>query len=210
MEMKIKMKYFFPSATILGIALLYWMSTISQPIAIEINDVEKYEGRDVVVEGIAIDKISMEYGEIIKIEENGSQLSIFIQNPTPVDYGDRIRARGEVRKYRNEWEIAADKIEVIGHWESNSFPLWQLAQNRSQYEGTNVNVTGYIKNLHPSYFYLTDEEYSIKVLYGENATIDEIKKYDHVCVKAMFIFDNKKFDFYLEAKRAEHAIIKIE
>jgi DNA/RNA endonuclease YhcR with UshA esterase domain len=215
---KMKMKHFLPILAVICIAALYWMATISKPIVVEMDEIGKYEGKRVIVEGIVVDKISSDYGETIKIidgknwnDSDNKGITIFTDDRKPISYGDKIRVIGKVQRYRGKWELISNEIEIIDHWESNSFPLWQLAQYPWRYTGTNINVTGYVKNLHPSYFYLIDEEerYSIKVLYGENATIDNIEKYDRVCVKARFLYDEEKFSFYLECKQKDHAIMKI-
>ena len=45
------LKYISLVFSIGGILLLYFLSTITQPTTVEINEIQKYEGKQVVVQG---------------------------------------------------------------------------------------------------------------------------------------------------------------
>ena len=166
-----KLKHFSILFSVIGIACLYFLSTLSQPALIELKDVSKYEGKSVIVEGIVTEHRLTNYGsQIITIENDNTSTIVFVEGETNIEYGDKIQVTGKVQKYKGDWEIVVDNIDfvkVIQKWQNITIPLWQLSASPEKYEGLNVNVTGYIDTIYDTYLYLTDSEgnYSIVVFH---------------------------------------------
>jgi len=206
-----KFKYYSLIFSIAGIFVLYFLLKLSQPAAISIYEIPKYEGKLVSVEGMVIENHLTKYGsQIIKIENNNITTSIFIEGEIEIDFGDRIQVTGEVQKYKEEWEIVVNSvnlIKIIEKWGNKSFPLWQLAENPSRYLGSNINVTGYIDYISNSYFYLVDFErkYFLPVFYelGKNITISSGQK---ISAYGQFLFDKNNFRYKLELSEKVHRI----
>ncbi len=197
---KIKLKHFSVIFAIAGIALLYFISTLTQPAVIEIQELSKYEGKQVTVEGYVTDYFETAQGsQIITIEENNHTLTIFLEGKTTVDYGDIIKATGEVQKYKGEWELVVNNekfVKIIEKWKDNTILIWQLGSNPERYKNLNVNVTGYIDYVYDDYFYLTDSDnkYSLVISYN---SLNNISLYvgQKVNVAGKFIFDETDFRY---------------
>lgn len=216
---KTELKYF---AIILSIActlFLYFLSTLSQPIIIELYEIPEYEGKQVIVEGIVTEhRITTYGGQIIEIKnldnENISKTIVFVEGETPVEYGDRIQASGTVQKYENEWEIVVNNerfVKILQKWTNVTFPLWQLAENPDKYVGTNVNVTGIIDRKYDAYFYLVDseEQYTVAVYY-DSSKFFNFSQGNGVYVGARFVYDAETMRYVLQVEDESHGISTIE
>lgn len=206
-----KLKHYSLIFSIIGIFVLYFLLKLSQPAAINIYEIPKYEGKQIIIEGRVVEHHLTKYSsQIIKIEKNNATTTIFIEGTTEIEFGDLIQVIGEVQKYENEWEIvvnSVNQIKIIEKWGNRSFPLWQIAENPSRYVGLNINVTGYIEYISNSYFYLTDFErkYSLPVFYklGQNITISPKQK---ICVYGQFLFDKQNYRYQLKLYQEIHKI----
>ena len=215
--MRMNIKHFSLIFSVVGILLLYFVSVLSQPIQIGLNELPEYEGKQVIVEGFVIDYYVTSYGsQIIKIKDNRTgqegihQAIIFVEGKITLEYGDKIQATGKVQKYKDEWEIVVSSqslIQMLQKWQNISFPLWQLAENPEAYIGTNVNVTGCIDKLYSTYFYLADleKQQSILVL-CKSSSIHNFSVGDGVCVAAKFVYDENNFQYHLEITEGTHGI----
>ena len=210
------LKYFVIILSILGIISLYFLSTFSQPLVIELQDIPEYEGKLVTVEGTVIKHSITSYGgQIIEIQDiqddkNSSKTVIFIEEPTSIEYGDKIQATGKIQKYEGEWEIVVNDnrfVKILQKWQNITMPLWQLAEKPSQYMGINVNVTGVVDRLYDDYFYLIDAEgeHSIIVFYNP-ALAPSLSPGDNVQVAANFVYNMENFKYVLEADEEIHLI----
>ena len=216
---KMELKYFIVILSVVCILFLYFLSTLSQPIVIYLHEVPNYEGKQVIVEGVVTEHRTTTYGgQIIEIKdinsENSTNIIIFVEGQTPVEYGDRIQATGKVQKYKGEWEVVVNNerfVEILQKWSDVTFPLWQLAENPERYVGANVNVTGFIDRMYGSYFYLVDseEQYSVAVYY-DSSRFYNFSQGDSAYVGARFIYDTETLRFVLEAKEKTHCIYVIE
>ena len=66
-----ELKYFSLIFSIIGIAALYSMSLVSQPIIVEINQLSDFEGREVTVEGVVVSFFETKYGcQLITIKKD--------------------------------------------------------------------------------------------------------------------------------------------
>ena len=158
-----ELKYFVIIMSIVLILFLYALSTLSQPVLIELNQINEYEGKQVIVIGRVIEHYTTAYGnQIITIKGEGNEekiITIFVEDEVAIEYGDIIQATGKVQKYKDEWEIIVNNrkyITILQKWTLNHFPLWQLASDPDHYIGMNVNVTGFVERMYDSFFYLVD------------------------------------------------------
>lgn len=206
-----KLKYFSVLFAVIGICILYTISLFSKPAVVELIKLPEYEGKQITTQGIVKNYYSTKYGsQLITIVDNNASATVFTEEETIVEYGDKIRVTGEVQKYNDCWEIiVTDKhsIIIIQKWENISMPLWQIVQNPMRYEGLNVNVSGYIDSFYDDYFYLTDEEgkHSIIVFYTsyDSKTFHPGQK---VNVAGLFKFDKENFRYVLTLCDRMHKI----
>lgn len=211
LKCKIQLKYLSVIFSVAGITLLYFLSTLSQPVMIELCEIPEYEGKQVIVEGIVTEHHVTSYGShIITLEDDNATTTVFVEEKTNVEYGDKIQATGKVQKYEGDWEIIVGNVRfvtIVQKWQNITIPLWQLAENPTKYDGLNVNVTGFIDAVYDTYFYLvdTEEEHSIIVFYarsGDNVFYPGQK----VNVAATFTFDLEDFRYRLIVSEETHGI----
>ena len=210
-----ELKYFVILLSVSSIIFLYFLSTLTQPIIIDLYEIPDYEGKQVIVEGLVIaHRITTYGGQIIEIQdpksENVTETILFVEEETPVEYGDRIQATGIVQKYKGDWEIVVNNkkfIKILQKWSNITFPLWQLAENPNKYIGTNVNVTGFIDRIYDSYFYLVDSEdkYTVAVYY-DSTKFYNFSQGDTAYIGARFVYDSETLRFILSAKEDTHYI----
>ena len=206
-----QLKYFSLLFSIAGISLLYVLSILSQPIIIDLHELSDYEGKQVIVEGRVTEHHITNYGsQIIAIKDDDATATIFIEGAIEIEYGDKIQATGTAQKYKEGWEIVVNNerfVILLEKWQNVSFPLWQLAENPTKYDGLNINVTGYVDVIYDSYFYLVDEteEHSLIVFCN---TPEYAVHYpgQKVNVAAQFAFDEEKFQYKLTLCEEIHSI----
>ena len=217
--MKMELKYFVVLLSVVCIAILYFLSTLSQPLAISLNEVPDYEGKQVIVEGTVTEHHVTTYGgHIINIKDMGNQSNfeviVFVEEKTIVEYGDKIQATGKVQKYNDAWEVVVNDaryVKILQKWSNITFPLWQLAENPSKYVGVNVNVTGVVERDYDAYFYLVDseEQHSI-VVYYDSSIFHNFTQGDRVYVRGQFIYDEETLRFTINVEDENHRISVVE
>jgi hypothetical protein len=197
-----KLKHFSLIFSVVGIACLYFLSTLSQPISIELKNVSKYEDKNVIVEGIVTENYLTSFGsQIITIESDNASSIVFLEGKVDVEYGDKIQATGKVQKYKGDWEIVVDNVDfvkVIQKWQNISMPLWQLSSSPTKYEGLNVNVTGYVDTIYDTYFYLNDPEGNYSIIVFCNPSKYNIHPGQEISVAAKFTFNPEEFRYRLD------------
>ena len=197
-----KLKHFSLIFSVIGIACLYFLSTLSQPVVIELKDVSKYEDKNVIVEGIVTEYYLTSFGsQIITIENDNASTTVFVEGETEVEYGDKIQVTGQVQKYKGDWEIVVDNVDfvkIIQKWQNISVPLWQLSASPEKYEGLNVNVTGYIDTTYDTYFYLTDHEGNYSIIVFCNPSKYNVHSGQKISVAAKFTFNPEEFRYRLD------------
>ena len=83
---------------------------------IDLNETPNYDGKQVTVEGTVTEHRTTTYGgQIIEIKdlESSYKITIFVEEETPVEYGDKIQVTGKVQKYKGEWEIVVDNVRFV-------------------------------------------------------------------------------------------------
>jgi hypothetical protein len=184
--------------SIFCIAFLYFLSLFSAPVAVKLSNISCYEGREVVVEGTVTRCWALERAQLIEIEEKNSKALLFLNSKLPLEYGDRIRAVGKVKKYGDTWEVVLKSersIKILEKGNKNPIPLWQIAENPLKYVDKRINVTGIVDKVYNSFFILVDPEgrYSIPVYCEPN-----FSKGDAISIQANLVYDSQKLRFVLK------------
>ena len=209
-----KLKYFSLVFSIIGILLLYFLSKLTQPPLVGINELPDFDGKQVIVKGIVKDYSSSRFGsQNIIIEDNNFSATIYLEGKIDVEYGDQIQAIGDVEKYKDGWEIIVNNkqfVKIIRKWDNISFPIWQLAKNPQRYLGVNVKINGFVESISNTNFYIVDIEnkHSIIVFYSSSKNIT-IYPGQRVNVSGKFTFDEKNFRYQLELFDEKHGITEI-
>jgi len=208
-------KYFVIFLSVACIIFLYFLSSLSQPIEIYLEDISNYEGKQIIINGIVTEYRTTTYGgQIIEIRDisntNSSHVVVYVEGETTVEYGDIIQAEGLVQRYKEDWEVVVDDsryVKIIEKWSNITFPLWQLALNPDKYLGMNVNVSGIVERDYDSYFYLIDSggDYSVAVYY-DSSQFKNFSEGDSVSVGARFVYDTSTFRYTLRTNENCHNI----
>jgi DNA/RNA endonuclease YhcR with UshA esterase domain len=208
-----KLKYFSLLFSFFGILFLYILSKISQPIFIEIAEMEKYDGREVTVRGIIKEYNVNRFGnQIITIFDKNQTAEIYIEGITDVEYGDKIQVTGTVEKYQKKIELVVSdtrQVKLLKKWQNITIPLRQIAQNPTKYIGLNVNVSGFVEFISNDNFYIVDLEnkHSILVEYLNYRDV-AIYPGQRINVFGKLIFDEKNFRYKLKVFEEIHSIIQ--
>jgi len=206
-----QLKYYSLIFSVAGIALLYFLSTLTQPIAIGLYKIPNHEGDQVIVEGLVTEHYITNYGsQLITIQDNNSTALLFIEGTIDLEFGDKIKGVGRVQKYEDGWEIIVndvDYISIIKKWSNITFPIWQLVENPSKYVSLNINISGYVDLVFDNYFYLIDSEdqYSLMVIFNPSNN-ERIFSGEKVQVAGEFIFDEKDLRYKLMINDEKHGI----
>jgi hypothetical protein len=207
-----KFKHLTILFAVVGTLLLYFISTLLQPTYIDINQAAAYDGKQVIVEGQVIEHHTTQYnGIIITIADNNdTTLIVFVEENVFVEYGDYIRATGTIQQYNDAWElVAADKnaITILTKWNDTTYPLWQLAENPSHYDGMYLTTSGIIERQYENYFYLTTQngDYTITVYTGAYA-LSNLSQGDNVSVAGQFHYDPAFLRYTIELVDENHGV----
>lgn len=220
---KLNFGYFVIIISIIGIIILYLISTQTKPKEISISEVENYEGKYVIVEGVVTDVYTMKTkSKLYTIREDNSTVLVFVEKISKdIEIGDKIKVEGKVQKYQDDFEIVvlSDKsIEILEHWDEKNLTLQQLASRPENYIETNINITGYAIYVScyesNTTFYLTDNltegKNSLKVICNStNSTVQNIIEEDFVCVKGKFVYDEYSLRYVVEVEEKEHGVFII-
>ncbi len=204
-------KYISLLLSLIGITILYILSTFTQPIYIDLEKISEYEGKEITTQATIIDYYTTSYGnQIITVKANNATAQLFCQEPVTVQYGDLVQATGKVEQYNDDWEIIIDQktsLQIIQQWENITTPLWEIANNPEKFVNLQINTTGYIDSIYDDYFILTDKEanHSIIVTYypGANITIYAGK---HCTLHALLQYDASQTCYLFNIKNPNHLI----
>ncbi len=214
-----ELKYTLVLISLIGIFLLYVLSSFSQPETISLEDLEQHEGKKITVTGIVLTNQFTSYGnqiiEIIDNKANGSgfKATVFSQKEASVEYGDYIQVIGTVQQYNGAWEIVTDNehaIRVLQKWQNTSFPIQQLSQYPERYIGIHVNVTGIIEQKSDTNYYLNDHGGKYSLLIRINPPlIESVIPGELVSVKSTFTYDEQNLRYVLDTKNEPNPIAVI-
>jgi len=199
---------------ICGIMVLYGLSLLTHPTAIELNKISEYEGKEIITSGIVQEHHQTSYGtQFITIKENISQATIYLEEPITVYSGDIIQATGTVQKYENSWEIIVDhprKISILSHWNATQTPLWEIAQYPERFIDTNLNISGYIDSTFSNQCYISDTNgtHTLLVTYPTSKTI-QIHHGEPVIIHGFFTYNKTFLRYQIELSKDYHTITPI-
>lgn len=208
---KLNLKHFSIIFSIAGIILLYFIVSISKPAQIKLSEIKDFEGKKIITKGYVNEITETKYkNQIITIQNNNSSVIVFSEEKKDLEYGDLIKVKGEVQKYKNDFEIIVENIEDINllkKWDNITLPIWQIAIEPSRYIGLNVKVKGYIDNLFNSFFHLKDIEknYTILVSYFGGSDI-YLKTGKEVIVKGVFTYDGANCRYMIKLFNETHGV----
>jgi cytochrome c-type biogenesis protein CcmE len=212
-----KFKYLVVVLSLASLLVLYLISGLSQPAVVPLSKISASEGKQVVVQGIVSGyQVTTAGSTLVTVRNddaaNTTTITLYIEGPLSVEYGDLVRATGTVQQYKNTWELSVTSpksISILKHWGNRSLPLSQLAQNPTRYVDTNVNVTGIVGTVSSSNFNLQDSTSSVPVSYKHSSN-SSFSKGDQVAVKARFLYDKTTLSFLLKVDDAATDIIVLE
>lgn len=184
-----------------GTLFLYALSLSIQPVEISIDEVQKFEGREVRINGVVSNVfITSSDNQIILLkgmdEKSKTELTIFSEKPIDVEIGDFVSAEGKVTRYKGKLEIITDgRIEIILR-SSQNISLFRLSNYPANYVGREINTTGYIKSIDGNIITVENHSYYISTI-ASPIDLDEVSKGDHVLVRGLFLYDRRTFSYYI-------------
>lgn len=185
-----------------GLVLLFILSSFVSPEKIYLEDLEKHEGDVVLAEGTIVDiDITSGGNTIMTLVDESGEGKIFAYGEKDVFVGDRVEVVGRVQRYREEFEIVADKISKL---ESRvvEVKIWQIAKNPKKYLNSYVNVSGYVRKLEEDFMEIEDNDHRIRVtdpLIGNR----NISKGDKIWLKGKFLYNPNKLSYYILSVEVE-------
>lgn len=199
---KIPVKYITLCLSIVGVIILYTLSLSQQPIILNsIESIEEYNGKEVTLTGKIKDHTTTNYGnQIITIQCNSTELTIFSETPLQIHNGDTLQATGTIQKYKDTWELIVSNPQaatIVSTWQNKTTDIKDLAQHPKNYLNIPLNLTGYIDSTYDSLLYLNDAtgNYTIPLIAPTN-TIPETGS--HVYFQATLTYDPSHLRYILK------------
>ncbi len=210
----IQLKHIAILLAFLGTIFLYFISTLTTPTPVTLDQIPDYEGAQVTVTGWVIEHHTTDYHtQLINIKDDTAiLLQLYVEGNAPVEYGDTISATGTVEKYQGNWELVVDDprhIDIIQTWNETRHPLWQLAENPDIYEGINVTIVGVVDQVYETFFYLRDasNQYFLVVIYDDHSNIT-VAPGEQVTVAGRFLYDMTHLRYSVQITSTDHGVIK--
>ena len=204
-----EMKHISVLFSAIGIVLLFFLSLLAKPVYVDLSEINKYDGKEIITEGIVIDKYETKYRNtilsLVKTLSDNNVVTTFVEEQIKnIEYGDRIRLQGEVRKYKGDFEIyvsEAKQIEIIEKWNNRTIPLRILAETPWRYQDINLKVLCKIERIYHSYLVLKDVKENQKIiLFCDLDKINEtLREGDIVYANAKIKYNSADFNYFLEA-----------
>lgn len=164
--------------SLLGVGILYGLSLTSfvEPPYVPLEEVAcragagDHEGELIRTKGVITDFLATDYGNMLTIRENKTELLIFVDTldksvgKLNLSYGDVVEVEGRVKTYKGRPELvvhgghgnAIKKLSAENENENIAF-VSQIAMHPEDYKGERVRVVGYADNVYKHVFYLADE-----------------------------------------------------
>ncbi|MDI6707508.1 MAG: hypothetical protein QME47_00205 [Candidatus Thermoplasmatota archaeon] len=195
-----------------GIALLALLAIASKPISVELNALRSYDGKEVIAQGVVTEKYATKSGNtVLRLQYDNTTVPVFVKGLLNVDAGDEIRVAGKVQSYNGEYEIVvfdSSKVDTINKWSDSSISVAQLKYEPEKYKGTNINVTGYAHSISSTSFTLVDNISTcrcfIKVIIRKTLALPTEKQL--VYVKALLVYDENSFGYFLKLDSTAHGV----
>lgn len=204
-----ELRYFVMLLASLSITLLYILSTFTHPVAITFKEIAEYDGKQVILSGFVSEHYLTTYeSQIIiirdKTNQSDEEITLFVEKPADIEYGDYIQATGTIQQYENTWELVIShpkNIKIISPWINNTYPIWQLAEQPQKYVGLNVRTHGIVDRTYDTYFYIVDSSgrYTLAIYYTpqNNHTVLEGSTRT---VDGRFLYDSETLRYVVDAR----------
>ena len=194
-----------------GTLLLYFLSLLSKPVAIDLIEIPNFEGKKITTQGFVKEYFTTKYAsQMITIQDENFSVIVYVEGTTDVEYGDKISVTGEIQKYKEDWEImVSDKknLQIIQKWENISLPVRALSRQPLRYLDLNVNVSGVIDVVYNSFFNLVDLETTAVVpVYFDYYRGSNISSGKKVIIFARFLFDEAQLRYKLVLCDEKHGV----
>jgi cytochrome c-type biogenesis protein CcmE len=210
-----KFKYLVIVLSLASLLVLYILASFSQPTVVPFSKIPLNEGKQIMVQGIvAVYQTTTTGSTLVTLRNNDdantTTITLYVEGPLTLEYGDLVQVTGTVQEYNNQWELAVanpQAVVVLEPWGDRSSPLWQLAQNPGRYVDTNVNVTGIVGTVTSTTFKLQDsvKDCSVTVTCKRPSNAS-FSKGDLVAVKARFLYDKTTLSYLLQVTDATQDI----
>lgn len=204
--------------SLLGVGILYGISLTSfveSPyVPLEAVAVGTHEGAFIRTRGVITDFRITEYGDVLTIGVNKTELPIFVDSAGEallnLSYGDEIEVQGRVQLYKGRYELVAAEngIKRLIYGNENTSFVSQMAMRPEEYERRRVSVVGYVGDVYKRVFYLCDEKgkYRMRVKVEAEAgdsIISELQKGDKIIAEGVFVYDpeNTRYELNLISLR---------
>ena len=219
--------------SLLGVGILYGLSLTSfvEPPYVPLEEVAcragagDHEGELIRTKGVITDFLATDYGNMLTIRENKTELLIFVDTldksvgKLNLSYGDVVEVEGRVNTYKGRPELvvhgghgnAIKKLSAENENENIAF-VSQIAMHPEDYKGERVRVVGYADNVYKHVFYLADEhgKYLLRVWVGAETEaraksddgsipISALQKGDKIIADGVFRYDpgNMRYELNL-------------
>ncbi len=173
---KIPVKYLTLFISVIGVILLYTLSLFQQPIILSsVQSIGDYEGKEVTLEGIILEYQTTKYdNQLITLQCNSTQLTVFSEKPISIHIGDLLQATGKIEKYKDSWELILSNpkaTRIIEKWQNRTIQIKDLASHPEDYLQVPINISGYVDLKYEDLIYLRDysNNYTIPLIPSNNS-----------------------------------------
>lgn len=176
-----------------SLSILFILSNMVSPEKISLTELRNYEGDIVVVEGIVKDIYPTSGGNtvLILVDESGEG-KVFAYGKREIFIGDKIEVIGRVQRYREEFEVIADRISKLES-KTVEVKIWQLAEDPEKFLNRYVNVTGKVREIKRDFVEIEDDGYTIR---ATKPLIGEPSEGDEIWVKGKLLYSPKELRYY--------------
>ena len=192
--------------SLLGVCILYGISSVIVPPYVPLDEVGAYESAFVRTRGVISDFYVTGSGNVLmRIMGNQTELLIFISSAANSDnllnlsYGDEIEVEGRVTVYQGEYELVADEnaIKKVAH-ESNVSFISQIALRPEYYKGRRIRVAGYVKDVYKRVFHLCDEKGNYCMIVNANGRpISQLQEGTKIVAEGLFYYEPQNMRYEL-------------
>lgn len=196
--------------SVVGVIILYILSTVVQPTHVTLNQIASYEGETVQITGIVTTvHITSSNNQIIGLRniqtEPIGNLTIFSMEIADVNVDDVVKIKGVVQRYKGEWEVVVhnnNDIKIIDHASPSETGLWKITRNPENYRNLPLSVKGVVEKTKgfSTTFTLTEGDYRITV-FSPPQHFFNLTSGDKVKVEGRLLYDDKTFSYYVLAEK---------
>ncbi len=198
--------------SLLGVGILYGISLTSfvEPPYVPLDEVAvgTHDGAFIRTKGLLIDFHATEYGNLLTIKRNKTELLIFVDSTNArngllnLNYGDEIEVQGRVQLYKGRYELVAAENALKKACNENKSAVSfvsQIARHPGEYEGRRISVVGYAEDVYKHVLYLCDDEggYRMRMKAKAGIQIPELQKGDKIIAEGVFSYNPENMGYEL-------------